>query len=116
MIFIVVCFPVTIGGVDDNLLTAAKGQFISKFSEVYTGFPVSVPAYDGSRVITYYTKDQVLDRIDYLQGLDVDSTGIISLQQLLSINNLEELERLYSSVWSLRSVTVGQSLQIVNSI
>ena len=98
-------FEVEIAGADDNLLTAAKGQFISKFSEVYTGFPVSVPAYDGSRVITYYNKDQVLDRIDYLQGLDVDSTGIISLQQLLSINSLQELERIYSSIWGLRSVT-----------
>ena len=48
---------------DDNLLTALKGELVTKFSSLYKGFPVNVGYYNGTYERTYYSSDQVEERI-----------------------------------------------------
>jgi len=107
-------FELEIAGSDDNLLTAVKGQLVSKFSSLYTGFPVTVPAYSGDRDITYYNIDQVKAREQYLDTLLSDDDGLtdlglISINDFLSLRGNELLET-FPDTFAVKNLT-GRTVQ-----
>ena len=54
---------VNIANADDSLLSAFQEHMVNRFSNLYVGFPVPVPFWDGDREPTYYNQIQVSRRI-----------------------------------------------------
>ena len=53
---------------DDSILTAVNGVLSTQFSDNFSGLPVTISDYEGTRR-TYYRKEELEDRRDYLEGL-----------------------------------------------
>jgi len=81
---------------DDNLLTAIKGELVTKFSTPFAGFPVSVGYYDGTQEITYYSSDQVEERLRTLTEEVSDS--LLTDDRILRLRDLLFLRKNGSSV------------------
>ncbi len=102
-------FELEIAGSDDNLLTAVKGQLVSKFSSLYAGFPVTVPTYKGDRDIVYYNLEQVKAREQFLDNLDVTDLGLISINDFLNLRGNELLET-FPDTFAVENLT-GRTVQ-----
>jgi hypothetical protein len=81
---------------DDNLLTAIKGELVSKFSTIFVGFPVTVGYYDDTQEVIYYSSDQVEERIRILT--DEIGIGLLANDGIFRLRDLLFLRQQGSSV------------------
>jgi len=81
---------------DDNLLSSLKGQTVQRFSPSFVGFPVSVESYDGTREITYYSSDQIEERLRILTEEVSDS--LLTDDRILRLRDLLFLRKSGSTV------------------
>jgi hypothetical protein len=81
---------------DDNLLTALKGELVTKFSAPFAGFPATVSYYDGVREVVYYSSDQVEERLRTLTEEISDS--LLTDDRILRLRDLLFLTSVNSTV------------------
>jgi len=98
-----------VASADDNLLTALKGQLIRQFTQGFANFPITVETWDVQREVTYYSPEQVSDRIAFLDNIlenydyFIENTALLYDLSDFSDSYQQEdatIQELYSSYFS----------------